>query len=126
MGRNSSTNRSNMGIRKNARELENCNYTPIHKKGDKMQCSTHRGISLLNVCCKVFTNILSRWLVPYAEEILRDYKCCFTKGRSTTDNLLMFRSILEKNYELRLDFHLLLSDFKQVYDSINIKHLYET
>jgi hypothetical protein len=38
----------------------------------------------------------------------------------------MLRSILEKNYELRLDLHLLLNDFKQVYESINITYLYET
>jgi len=71
---------------KNARELENCNYTPINKKGDKMLCSTRRGISLLNVCYKVFTNILRRWLVPYAEEILGNNQCGFTKG----DQLLIF------------------------------------
>jgi hypothetical protein len=80
MGRNSCIIRSNTGIRKNARKLENCNYTPIHKKGDKMQCSIRKGISLLNVCCKVFTNILRRWLVPYAEEILGNNQCGFTKG----------------------------------------------
>jgi hypothetical protein len=97
MGRNSSPIRSNVGIMKNTRELENCNYTPKHKKGEKMQCNTHRAISLLNVCYKVFTNILRRWLYPYAEEILGDYQCGLTKGRSTTDNLFMLRSILEKS-----------------------------
>ena len=52
MGRNSCTNRSNKGIRKNATELENLSYTPIHKKGDNMQCSTRKGISLLNFVIK--------------------------------------------------------------------------
>jgi len=50
----------------------------------------------------------------------------FYERRSTTDNLFIFRSILEKNYELHLDLHLLLTDCKQVYDSIHITHLYET
>jgi len=38
----------------------------------------------------------------------------------------MLRNILGKNYELHLDLHLLLTDFKLAYDSINITYLYET
>ena len=53
---------------------------PIPKKGDKLQCSNYRGISILNVCYKVLTNILHRWLVPYTQEILGDYQCGFRKG----------------------------------------------
>ena len=45
-----------------------------------MESSSHRGISLLNLCYKVLTNTLRRSLVPYAEEILEDYQCGFTKG----------------------------------------------
>jgi hypothetical protein len=52
----------------------------LHKKGDKLQCHNYRGISLLNVCYKVLTNILHRQLVPYAEESLGDYQCGFRKG----------------------------------------------
>jgi hypothetical protein len=77
---------------------------------------------------KVCTNILRRWLVHYAEESLGGNQCGFTKGRLTIDNLFMLRSILEKKYELHLDLHLLLTDFKQAYDSINTtySYLYET
>ena len=52
---------------------------PTHKKGDKQPCSNYRGISLLNACYKVLTNILHRWQVPTAEEILGDYQCAFRK-----------------------------------------------
>ena len=62
---------------------------PKHKKGDKLQCSNYRGISLLNLSYKVLTIILHRWLFPYTEEILGDYQCGFRKGQSATDNLLM-------------------------------------
>jgi sorting nexin-29 len=58
---------------------------PIHKKGDKLQCSNYRGISLLNVCFIILTNVLHKRLEPYAEEILGDYQCGFRRGRSTTD-----------------------------------------
>ena len=99
---------------------------PKHKKGDKLQHSNYRGISLLNLSYKVLTNILHRWLVPYTEEILGDYQCGFRKEQSATDNLLMLRCIPEKFYELNIDLHLLSIDFKQAYDSINSTYLYES
>ena len=53
---------------------------PMHKKGDKLQCSNYRGSALLSICYNVLTNILHRQLVPYAKEILRNYQCGFRKG----------------------------------------------
>jgi hypothetical protein len=53
---------------------------PICKKGDKLQFSNYRGISLLNVYYKNLTDILHKWLEPYAEEILGDYQCSFRRG----------------------------------------------
>jgi hypothetical protein len=41
---------------------------PIYKHGDKLECGNYRGISLLNVTYKIFTNILTRYIEPYVEE----------------------------------------------------------
>jgi sorting nexin-29 len=60
---------------------------PIYKQGDKLECHNYRGISLLNVTYKIFTNLLTRYIEPYVEEILGDYQCGFRKGRSTTDQI---------------------------------------
>jgi hypothetical protein len=48
---------------------------PIHKKGDKTDCSNYRGISLLSTSCKILSNILLSRLIPYADEIIGDYQC---------------------------------------------------
>ena len=123
MGRNSRTNSNS--ITKMPENWLTANVCPIHKKGDKLQCSNYREISIFNVCYKVLTNILYRRLEPDAEESLRDYQCGFRKGRLIIDNLFMLRSTLEKLFELNLDLHLLFTDFKKVYGSINRTYSYE-
>jgi len=50
---------------------------PIHKKGDKTDCSNYRGISLLPTRYKILSNILLSRLIPYAEEIMGDHQCGF-------------------------------------------------
>jgi len=80
----------------------------IHLKGDKLQCNNCRGTSLFKVRYKVLTNILHRWLVPYAAEILGDCPCGFRARRSITDNLFTLRCILENFYELNLYLHFYL------------------
>jgi sorting nexin-29 len=92
---------------------------PVYKKGDKLNCSNYRGISLLSVVYKIFINTLARYLEAYTEEILEEYQCEFRKGRSTTDQIFMLRQIIEKTYEFNVDIHLLFIDYKQAYDSIN-------
>jgi hypothetical protein len=53
---------------------------PVYKKGDKLNCSNDRRISLFNVVYKIFTKTLARYLLVYTEEILGDYQCGFRKG----------------------------------------------
>ena len=47
---------------------------PIHKKGDKTDCSNYRGISLLPTTYKILSNILLSRLIPYAKEIVGDHQ----------------------------------------------------
>ena len=91
---------------------------PIYKKGDKLECSNHRGIALLNVAYKIFANILYQRLRPYMESIVSEYQCGFRVGRSTTDQLFSIRQILEKCKEYNVEIHQLFVDFKAAYDSV--------
>jgi hypothetical protein len=69
---------------------------PIHKKGDVMGCSNYRGISLLCIAYKIFSNILFNRLSPCVESIIGDYLCGFHQGRSTYDQIFTIHQILEK------------------------------
>jgi hypothetical protein len=91
----------------------------IHKKGDKLECSTYRAITLLNVTYKVLSGILYNRLAEYVEEILGDYQCRFQANCSTTDHIFTIRQIQDKAYEYNIHLCNLYIDFKQAFDSVN-------
>jgi uncharacterized protein YktA (UPF0223 family) len=46
-------------------------------------------------------------------------------GWGTTENIFILRQIIEKAYECNINLHVLFVDFKQVFDSIIRKKVYE-
>ena len=69
---------------------------PIHKKGEILKCENYRGISLLCIAYKVFSNILLKLLSSIVDNQIGDYQCGFREGRSTIDQIFTLRQILEK------------------------------
>lgn len=72
---------------------------PIHKKGDKTNCSNYRGISLISVPGKMLSRILHSRLLPLADDYLREGQCGFRRERSTIDMIFSTRQLLEKSLE---------------------------
>ena len=99
-------------------DLLNSVLCPIHKKGNKLDCSNYRGISLLNTAYKILANILSRRLDPYMESFVQNYQAGFRSGLSTSDQLFTIRQILQKCSEFGVETHHLFIDFKAAYDTI--------
>jgi hypothetical protein len=50
---------------------------PVHKNGDKTDCSNYRGTSLLSTSYKILSNILLSRLSPYIDEIIGYHQCGF-------------------------------------------------
>ena len=98
---------------------------PIHKKGDKTDCSNYRGISLLPTTYKILSNILLSRLSPYAQEIFGDHQCGFRRNRSTIDHIFCIRQILEKKWEYSEQVHQPFLDFKKAYGSVRREVLYK-
>ena len=96
---------------------------PIHKKGDPMECSNYRGVSLLNTAYKILSTILFTRISPFAENIIGNYQCGFRNSRSTVNQLFTLRQILEKTKEFGIETHHLFIDFKSAYDTIKREQL---
>ena len=105
-------------------ELKESIIIPIHKKGDKTDCSNYRGISLLPTTYKILSNILLSRLIPYAQEIIGDDQCGFRRNRSAIDHIFCIRQILEKKWEYNEPVHQLFIDFKKAYDLVSWEVLY--
>jgi hypothetical protein len=97
---------------------------PIHKKGDKTDCSNYRGISLLSTSYKILSNILLARQTPYADEIIGDHQCGFWHNRSMTDQIFYIWQILEKKWEYNGTVYQLFIDFKKTHDSVSREVLY--
>jgi sorting nexin-29 len=90
---------------------------PIHKKCDVMVGSNHKGISLLCIAYKIFSNILFNRLSPCFEGIIGHYQCGYCQT-------FTIRQVLEKCNEYEIEIHNLFIDFRSAYDAIDRENLY--
>lgn len=98
---------------------------PIYKKGDKLDCSSYRGITLLSIVYKFLSHIINERLRTEAEKIIGEYHCGFRPNKSTINQLFIIRQMMEKHYEHRSDLHVLFIDYKQDFDDVNRAKLTE-
>jgi hypothetical protein len=105
-------------------QLKESIVVPIHKKGDKTECSNYWGMLLLPTSYKTLSNILLCRLIAYADEIIGDHQCGFQCNGSTTDHIFCIRQILEKKWEYNGTVHQQFIDFKKANDSVRRDVLY--
>ena len=94
---------------------------PVYKSGSRDDPSNYRGISLVNVMYKIFSNILHDRLVKWSDiyNKIDEAQAGFRSGYSTTDNLFTLQSLIQKYISKPGGrFYVLYVDFKQAFDSI--------
>ena len=97
---------------------------PIFKKGDQQDCNNYRGISILNVCYKIYASILKNRLNVIMESIISEAQNGFRKGRSCTDCTFTASQIIEKHREYNIPTYMLFIDFEKAFDQVNRNKLW--
>ena len=92
----------------------------LHKKKDRTECGSHRGISLVAHAGKVLLRVIAGRLSDYCkrENILPEEQCGFRPQRSTVDIMFVVRRLQElarKDTPLYLCF----IDLTKAYDSVD-------
>ena len=96
----------------------------VYKKGDKLDCSNFRAITVLNAAYKILTSILFCRFAPLVTNFVGSYQPGFVWGKSTTDQIFTLRQILQKYLERQIPMHHLFIDFKAAYGTIDRKELW--
>ena len=73
---------------------------PIHKRDDKDDPKNYRGVTLINVIAKIYSQILlnrlTNWSIKHDKSIQNQFG--FQKGKSTIDCVFMLYSIILKSF----------------------------
>ena len=99
------------------------NITILYKKGDRSHCVNYRGLSLLSVVRKFFTDIILQRLKNLAELIYAQSQLEYCSGRSTIDGIFTLRQLMEKSGEQRRHVHSLV-DFTIVFNTVSRDLIY--
>ena len=70
---------------------------PIPKKGVSTRCSNYSTLSLISHPRKILLRIILNRLIPQVELILAEEQAGFIKSRSTIEQILNIRLIIEKH-----------------------------
>ena len=71
-------------------------FFPLHKDGSLTDVKNYRGISLLNVISKVFTDVLNKRLMAWAQisSKFKEEQAGYRVGYSTVDQIFTFYTVL--------------------------------
>ena len=93
---------------------------PLHKKGDKNSRDNYRGISLLNVCSKLYSHILSQRLNRWIDEndVINESQAGFRKKYSTLDHVFTLFALVQKQLLYHKKLYVAFIDFRKAFDSV--------
>ena len=98
---------------------------PLFKKGDKMECANYRGISLLDICLKIFESVLLQRFQHTCNLRMRENQAGFRPGRGCADQIFSLRVLLNERYEFHRPTLVVFTDFKTAFDSVSRNCLWQ-
>ena len=99
---------------------------PLYKgKGDRRECGSYRGISLLSVVGKVYGRVLIERVIECTDKAIGEEQCGFRSGRGCIDQIFVVRQICEKMLEKHQDVFWAFMDLEKAYDRIDREALWQ-
>ena len=95
------------------------NLIPVPKSGDLSLTANYRGISLKSIVAKTYNRVLLNRIRPHLDDILRPNQCGFREKRSTTEQILVLRRIIEGIEDKTLSAVITFIDFKKAFDTMH-------
>ena len=98
----------------------------LHKKGPRSDPANYRGIALVQVICKIFTQLLLGRLEVWSDSngILPEFQAGFRKSRGCIDHLYTLQTISFLQTEKRNQVYAAFIDYSRAFDSVNHNKLW--
>ena len=95
--------------------------SPIFKSGNVDDAQNYRGITLINILAKIYSQLLVNRLTKWSEkeEKLSNTQFGFQKGKSTTDCIFTFFSIISKTLHAGDKLYCVFVDYEKAFDRID-------
>lgn len=100
---------------------------PIFKGGDANMAQNYRGITLINIIAKIYSQILLNRLTKWSEKEnkLSQNQFGFQKGKSTVDCIFSFYSIISKTLHAGEKLYCVFIDYEKAFDKIDRTFLWQ-
>uniref|UniRef100_K7F039 Reverse transcriptase domain-containing protein n=1 Tax=Pelodiscus sinensis TaxID=13735 RepID=K7F039_PELSI len=106
-------------------DMRDANIVTVYEnKGDKSDCNSYRGISLLSSVGKLFARVVLKRLHVLAERVYPESQCGFRPERSTIDMVFSVRQLQEKCREQNKPLYIAFIYLTKAFDLVSRKGLF--
>ena len=99
---------------------------PIYKgKGDKNECGSYRGISLLSIAGKVYGKVVTKRVKEITKSCISEEQGAFMSGRGCVDQIFTLRMIVEKMLMKGKKVYAAFMDLEKAYDRVDWEALWD-
>ncbi|KAN0015464.1 hypothetical protein ACTFIU_008195 [Dictyostelium citrinum] len=100
--------------------------TTIFKKGDELNISNRRPITLLNTDYKILSKVLNSRLLDITSKIINKFQNGFVPNRFIQDNIQIMKEVIEISNKRKNNTLITFYDFNKAFDSISHKSISRT
>eukprot|EP01094_Clydonella_sp_ATCC50884_P025737 TRINITY_DN6893_c0_g1_i1.p1 TRINITY_DN6893_c0_g1~~TRINITY_DN6893_c0_g1_i1.p1 ORF type:complete len:1468 (+),score=177.74 TRINITY_DN6893_c0_g1_i1:902-5305(+) len=93
-------------------------YSLWKKKGSPNETANYRGISLLNTVGKLYVRVITNKMQDEIDPKLRDEQAGFRPERSTEDQIIILKDLIDGHLKSKEQLNILFVDFKAAYDRV--------